>query len=362
MNGGHASRSFLGLAPRDLSSARIIATRPGAHFARDVKVLLETRTRQRERYNHLQYPETGGLGLTWLAPWPEGEQLQLQQLDIWFIEVCRRIRLKFDDAGFAAWRGKSNASRIKADHLKGVLGDPWAPVHKVENKCFTPANQGFDYRVLINLLLSGDWESPVLAHPASFESESDQQILIAQSLVRGQNKTEGFKSRLLPIGGRIMRLFGLDPQREKLHKLAQDQLAEIKFFGDAISYALQLYAAKGNKEELAEKLKSQKSREKLYALAAKARAQLDLGADKIFFEHLWTRFEVQDQSAERLRFAKALHQKADVIFEASLPSIPCASIFRPRAEARARSAFRNAIWKHFPELFAKEQLEETVHA
>jgi CRISPR system Cascade subunit CasA len=325
-------------------------------------VLLETRSEQRERYSHLQYPETGGLGLTWLAPWPEGEQLQLQQLDLWFIEVCRRIRLNIYETGFTARRGKSNAARIKADHLKGVLGDPWMPIHKVENKSFTLGKQGFNHRTLTDLLLSGAWELPVLARPASFDGNSDQQILFAQSLVRGQNKTEGFKSRLLPIGGKIMRMLSLEAQREKLHKLAQDQLAEIKFFGDAISYTLQLYAAKGNKEELAEKLKSHKSREKLYAFTTEARAQLDWEADQIFFDHLWARFETQDRGAERTCFAKVLHQKAEAIFEAALPSIPCSSIFRPRAEARARSAFRSAIWKHFPELFATEQLEETAHA
>jgi hypothetical protein len=51
-----------------------------------------------------------------------------------------------------------------------------------------------------------------------------------------------------------------------------------------------------------------------------------------------------------------------MIFEAALPSVPCAAIFRPRAEARAHSAFRAVVRKHFPELFAKEELEEAAHA
>jgi CRISPR system Cascade subunit CasA len=113
------------------------AVRPGAHFRRDVHVLLQTRTAQLERYGYLGYRETSQLGLTWVAKWPEGEQLQLNEIDIWFIEVCRRVRLQANPDGLTGWKGNSKATRISAKHLNGALGDPWAPVHKTDNKSFT---------------------------------------------------------------------------------------------------------------------------------------------------------------------------------------------------------------------------------
>lgn len=358
MNGGSSSRPFLGLAPRDLSARRTVAVRPGAHFLRDVRVLLETRAAQLERWSHLNYPESGALALTWLVPWPEDEQLQLGQLDIWFIEVCRRIRLSEGPYGLTGWRGISKATRINAKYVNGAVGDPWAPTHTTDNKSFTLGDGDFDYQKLTELLLSGDWERPILACPASFERDSDEQVLIAEALARGNSKTEGFKSRLVPIGGKISRMLSLETQREKLHAIAQNQAGEIAHLKKALSVALALVAARGDSEKL---------KKEHYAFAAQAQAQLEREADAIFFPHLWARFEAEDHGIDavaekRKAFAEKLYSKASMIFEAALPSIPCAAILRPRAEARARSAFRAVVRKHFPELFAKEELEEAAYA
>ena len=48
--------------------------------------------------------------------------------------------------------------------MNGALGDPFAPVIKDGAKSFTLAGRDFDYRTLTDLLLSGDWTLPVLAH------------------------------------------------------------------------------------------------------------------------------------------------------------------------------------------------------
>ncbi len=247
MNGGSSSRPFLGLAPRDGLSSRATAIRPGAHLKRDMSVLLQTRTAQLERYSHLGYPETGGLGLVWLAPWREGEQLQLSELDIWFIEVCRRLRLCAKPDGLTGWKGISKATRINAKHLSGALGDPWAPVHRTENKSFTLADNDFDYRKLTDLLLSGTWEIPLLARPASSERDSDGQVLIA----------------------------------EALHKLAQEQIDDVLVFDRAIRGALAVTAARGDAEA---------RKKEHYASAAEACAKFDRAVDGIFFGHLWARF------------------------------------------------------------------------
>ena len=149
MNGGSSSRTMLTLAPLPADMPKVVTPRPGARFRRDVAVLLETRETELRSHDHLAYPEeTGGLGLTWLAPWPEGNQLQLSELDIWFIEVCRRIRLQRAGETLIGRKGTSKATRINAKHLKGALGDPFAPVHKTEHKSLTLGGREFDYRLL----------------------------------------------------------------------------------------------------------------------------------------------------------------------------------------------------------------------
>ena len=361
MNGGSSSRPLLALAPLPAQAGKAMTPRPGAWFRRDLAVLLETRASELRAHAHLGYPETGGIGLTWLAPWPEREQLRVDRLDIWFIEVCRRIRLAHSGDGpcgdrLSGWKGTSKATRIDAKHLNGALGDPFAPIHKAEGKSFTLAGRDFDYRTLTQLILSGDWIVPLLARPASFEREDDRLVLVAQALARGNSKTEGFKSRILPLGGTVSRALGA--RREELHALAQAQMTTIATFDKVLGHALALAAANGERDAV---------KKEHFAHARDGRSRFDRAADALFFPHLWDRFEAQERGdaalqAEQERFAKALFDKVQPIFEAALPAIPCASFYRYRAEARARRVFIGTIRGQFPELFPKPDREESEHA
>jgi CRISPR system Cascade subunit CasA len=110
--------------------------------------------------------------------------------------------------------------------------------------------------------------------------------------------------------------------------------------------------------------KSKSKRGRLYERTKEARARFDRTADSIFFEHLWRRFEAQEVDHEALKaeekaFAQELFSQAQSIFAAALPSIPCARLYRPRAEARARTRFFQNVRREFPELFPKPVVEET---
>ncbi|MBF0185571.1 MAG: CRISPR-associated protein Cse1 [Magnetococcales bacterium] len=345
MNGGSSSRSLLSLAPMPAATNhRGLSPRAGAWFRRDVRVLLARRDDLLE-HSPLDYRTDQGLGLTWLAPWPEGTQLQLAELDIWFIEVCRRVRLVHDAGRIQARKGTSKETRIQAKHLKGALGDPYAPVHKTDNKSFTLSGGDFDYRTVTELFLSGNWVLPLLAEPASFERNGESLVLVASALARGNSKTEGFKSRVIPIGGKISRALG--PKRAELHQLAQAQMNTIEGFDKVLRDALVLVAANGDRNKI---------KKELYSFTNTARSHLDRYADTIFFERLWARFEAQEQGEEVLHaeeedFARLLWERTRSIFDEYLPSMPCAGLFRHRAEARAHHRLHSALRKLHPGLF-----------
>ena len=357
MNGGSSSRPMLGLAPLPWVHSKVSTPRPGAWFGRDVAILLATREAVLQDYSYLGYATTSGLGLTWLAPWSEVQQLAFGDLDIWFIEACRRIRLSMNSGHIVAMRGTSKAARIAAKHVNGAVGDPWAPIDRIENKSLTLSEGSFDYGMLVKLLLSGDYSLPVLARPSESEGSAETLALIAQALSRGNSKTFGFKSRILPIGGKISRALSLGPKREALHELAKQQMEEIKKFDKSLRNGLVLVASGG-------RIEKDKIRKEHYELTKEARSRFDRAADTIFFEFLWRRFEAQEtgleaSQVEERSFIQELYSKALSIFESALPSVPCVRLYRPRAEARARARFYQSIRNEFPELFQKPVIVET---
>ena len=210
MNGGSSSRPMLGLVP---GRKRDVSVDPSAWWARDVRRLIKARAAEGNGIGTV-----GGPALLWCLDWPGGQQLDLRNLDPWFIEICRRVRLVGADGGISARRTTSKSARIDAKVRKGNLGDPWAPVHMTEGKSLTISGGDFDYKRLCELLFSGNWKVPLLAQPES--SETGDMLLVAEALSRGNSKTEGFKSRVVPVPGRVIPLafIGKPPQLFPKHR------------------------------------------------------------------------------------------------------------------------------------------------
>ena len=336
MNGGSSSRPMLGLAP---ATEHETTLDPAAWWARDVTRLLVLRVAGNDK----GLGTAGGPALLWCLPWPEGEQLDLRTLDPWFIEVCRRIRLSGSSV-ISGRRSISKATRIAAKQFNGSVGDPWAPVHKTEGKSFTLSGGDFDYRRLYSLLFSGEWNVPTLA--TADTSAPENMLLVAEALSRGNVKTEGFKSRVLPIPPRARRMLSSPTAAT----LSRDQMKEIAKFEKALRTALALVAARGDRDLL---------KKDHYIFARSAQTRFNREVDRLFFPSLWQRVEAAADPAAsqhvRAAFLRQLHRAAQNEFNTALPTIPCTSIHRPRAEARARRRFRNSVWREYPELFIKEE-------
>jgi CRISPR system Cascade subunit CasA len=355
MNGGSSSRSLVGLAPLSSSSKACTTPRCGAWFLRDLRVLLQTRERVLAEHASLGYKPEDGISLVWTENWPEKHQIALASLDVWFVEACRRVRLSRKAGGYFAHSGSSEATRIDAKAFKGVIGDPWSPVHRVEAKSLTLGEGAFDYRKLTDLLFSGEWKLPLLAEPAAFEKGTATMALVCMALGRGNCKTDGFKERCIPLGGRVARSLG--PRRHELHELAKEQIKEISEVDKALAYALALAASGGDRDKI---------KKDTYKLTTAPRGRFDAFADEVFFESLWARFEAQEVGAEAVdavkgAFVSQLITRARKLLVDALPGLPCTPLYRPRATARARDAFEWQLTKCF-EFSGKTVTTETTHA
>ncbi len=339
MNGGSSSRPMLGLTPaRDGD----LSLDPSAWWARDVGRLVTARKSGKPGL----VGRVGGPALLWCFDWPEGHQLDFRELDPWFVEVCRRVRLMNTKGAVSAQRSTSKTARIDAKAFKGNVGDPWAPVHKTEEKSLTLGGGDFDYKRLCELMFSGDWAVPLLAQHGG--DETGDMLLVAEALSRGNSKTEGFKSRVVQVPGKVVRFFST----ETAASLSKAQLVEITGFDAALRYAIALAAAGGDRDGV---------KRDHFKRAAPASKRFDRTADRLFFPSLWRRVEARaltDPDAEetaKIQFLKDLFEAATAELESALPAIPCPTIQRPRAEARAWRAFGSRVGKEYPVLFEKKE-------
>lgn len=319
MNGGSSSRVLLGLAPARGTAAQID---PSAWWSRDVASLLDGRT------------EFAGKALIWQEPWPEGQSLDLSALDPLFIEVCRRIRLRTVDGRIEASRSTSKSARIAGKEAKGNLGDPWAAVHLSEGKSLTLGDQDWTHELLFRLLYKKppEWAVPALALRQAHEARGPM-LLVAEAFARGNSKTDGFKSRVVPVPMAVVRdLFGEKPQA-----IAPALLADIAAVDLALRNGLATVAAGGARDKVAKPH---------YARSQQAREALRQYADQLFFPQLWARITATSDAELapiRAAFLERLARFALEEFVRALPGIPCAALMRPRAEARGRHALEYGL-------------------
>lgn len=329
MSSSYSSRMMFGLAP-----ALVGTFAPNISRWWEKDTLLAVQLRREGNLNAVGHE--GGPALLWCLTWEKGACLDITKLDPWFIEVARRVRLHDIPAGtIEAKRVGSDAQRIdksQTDQLKGAIGDLWSPIATNGSGCFNIAQKNLDYSTISSLLDSSEWEIPPLGKPTGFVAEL---LLVVEGIGGGQTKTFGFKSRIIPIPAKARSLFGT----ETVATLAKTQVTEIHHFDEALRNALARLAADG--AMLQDLNLDRKLLAKNYPRTTDARARFDRAADRLFFPSLWDRLAESNTGSDAgyYRFIKALHKAAQFELEADMPGIPCATLYRPRAEARARRAY-----------------------
>ena len=332
MNGGLGSRAALSLTP---------STRPGAHLRRDIIGLSE-----KHASLLAGYPMTeDGVALLWMLPWDgtKSESLLLNQLNPYYIEVCRRIRLRVNaDGHLHGLRTSSKAARIEAKNLKGITGDPWMPINRKESKALTLANGGFTYKRVTEYLTSANWDPPALLRPTRSEQDSAAPtLLLARALVRGQGKTEGYYERIIPISHKAKRALMRRDSMNDLGSIAQARIENIGTLQRILSHAIQVFAARGDSGNVSAEHRS---------LARPWLNRLDGYVDARFFADLQTEFESDDTAnRNRIRHEWLLNNEDGVVNRArsvlqdAIEALPCPAIHRYRARANAESLFEGRI-------------------
>ena len=332
MNGGLGSRAAFSLTP---------STRPGVHLRRDLKGLSE-------RYESLlaDYPMNDfGVALLWTLPWDgtKSEALLPNRLHPYYIEICRRIRLRAGAGGeIYGLRTSSKAARVEAKGLNGITGDPWMPINRKESKALTLASGGFTYRRVTEYLTAANWEQPALLQPIrSEQDETAPTLLLARALVRGQGKTEGYYERTIPISHKAKRALMRRESMDELGRIAQSRIENVGTVQRILSHAIQVFAARGDSRSLSAEHR---------ALARPWLNRLDGFVDARFFEDLQTEFE-SDDTDERSRIRKAwlldeersVVNRARRILQEAMEALPCPAVHRYRARANAESLFEGRI-------------------
>ncbi|TPW35998.1 hypothetical protein [Oecophyllibacter saccharovorans] len=337
MNGGLSSRPFFGYSP--------LSGRPGAHLKRDLELMLDKRAEQLEIYEGFYASKIDGplgKGLLWLEPWDGKKGLSFNELDLWFIDLCRRVRLIQTPSGaLEALEATADATRItRAKETKGDTGDFWAPLKRTatEIKSFSPNFQGFSTPKICEILFNIDvkketsWKIPPSL--TNLESDGDSTLLLRLSaLTRGQGKTEGYHERIIPLPAPVYEGIS-DTGNRALGVKAQQQLLDLKCLENALGTACAQMAPSresDKKEKITavnpyrERLRS-KSDEKFFIILGQ-RCKKPEHENKIYLDWLLT----------------LVDYTANTLLPEAMAAIRCPASRRLKAQVKAEKAFWNIL-------------------
>lgn len=338
----YGSRSAVGIAPKGLW---------GAHVRRDIRRLSEVR--QSICDDNPIYKENGGLGLLWLSPWDGTEQLKFGQLDPYYIEVCRRIRLVRKDDKIRALRCTTEELRIDCQFaMQGktfnrATGDPWAPVVKTGGVplVFKLNSRGFSYDVVAKIL-DGAQYAPA---PMQFPTLSDGQeglTLVMSGIANGQGGTEGSHSRAIPLPPKIVPM--LQTRRDRLAELSNvrvDQAGQLK---NQVLKAALLCLFQNAPKKIDPKHKAS------LAKSAAHLSVLDRTIDRTFFEDLFDELAAEnpdDANKARNAWLRRMKVHAGDILATAEAGSPLSLVRRYQTRAAAESVLDGAFRRVFPEVF-----------
>ncbi|BCX82601.1 CRISPR system Cascade subunit CasA [Methylomarinovum caldicuralii] len=336
MNGGFGNRSIVELVHRHT---------PGGRW-QDAVIRL-----QAHRANVLQGEwgyDPEGLALVWLEPWDGRQMLELSRLDPFYVEICRRVRLRGEENTIIhAESVPSEKNRIAAEKLKGVVGDAWLPVDlsddKAGVKALTVSPQGLTPDLLRRLVFEDDLELTVLQRP--LPGRKGPVWLSVSVLVRGQGTTDGFRERRILIPAEVRpRLFGPRERRDPLARLSR---TGIEYAGKMQSQVLKpaIFAfIEGAPEKL------QFDRDSAAAWWLRCQRRFDALWSGDYFPWLWDVPDPDQPEAALNQWVKRLCDHALTVLREAEQAMPQHDGRHYRSLVRAENTFFGALFRTFQQL------------
>ncbi|MEP6621971.1 MAG: type I-E CRISPR-associated protein Cse1/CasA [bacterium] len=343
MNGGFASRPGIGIAP---------AGGVGRRFSRDARRLATRRSQLLEEYD--AYPSQGGRSLLWLYPWDGAGSMSISALDVFYIEVCRRIRLRADaTGGLSAFSKGTSAARIDAKALKGRTGDGWTPLMDdgaAQRKALTIDTGSFGYKRFASLVFprSSDATSPVRAPLQAIapDDDADGLSVLARGVVRGQGKTEGYHERRIAISA-SMRRFLVERPSDLGAAVAMQRVEDAGTLARKVLYPAALQVFTGAPLEGERKRDDDAAKKR----AGRVLDAFDRYVDRSFFIALTDELAVLEnqEAADRVRslWLMRLMGAARDLLEQCARAAPSAAMRTYRTRARSRDVLEYAFRRYF---------------
>lgn len=343
MNTGYGNRPGLGIEP---------GPEPGRRFLRDLRRMPALRAAILRTH---EYRAAGGLALVWLRPWDGAGSIQPRELDPFYIEICRRVRLVADTAGrLSALTAGSTAARIEAKAAKGFTGDPWTPVvtDKDGPKALTVNADGFSYRRLVPLLFPKPGTDAVRKAPLQDPDAADAPeglAILARALVRGQGKTEGFHERRVPVSATMRRGFGSPAVSDAMAACAHSRVEDAARFARQVLYpaVLSVFTGAPRTDQNERKRDDDTAKNRVRRLCDR----FDGRVDETFFDALDEELAVLGDAdachAVRGRWLLHLRDLGRETLDQALDAAPQSAARGWRVRVQALGLFDGCFRKHF---------------
>jgi CRISPR system Cascade subunit CasA len=278
--------------------------------------------------------------LLWCVAWNGTEPpLDLAELDPWFIECSRRIRLVQDAGGRLLARVKpTKAARVAADEYKGNLADPWIPINRENESAAYNARPA--YHTIASVLFDeGKWIKPLLL---KWEPSIDQAPVIAHFdvLVRGQGRTKGYFEPMVRVEEKDFDLFTTDAGRDRLAELSRTMIENVGTVRKIVRSALLalLQGAPIRNGQLQIDYQDQTTGR----WAEEFWKGADREVDGVFFGHLFAR--AADEAAGRLAWFRFLEELAWRTFKQAVDATPLSGARAARAVAVAENLLEGQFY------------------
>ncbi|KAA3652186.1 MAG: type I-E CRISPR-associated protein Cse1/CasA [Proteobacteria bacterium] len=334
MNSGYGNRPAVGVSPPGAA---------GARWRRDLRAVLDGRSGMAADFG---LREAGGTSLLWVVPWDGTTSLRFAELDPFYIEICRRVRLESEEGNrVRAYDSTSKAKRVSVgEEQKGKTGDPWVPINLEEDKALNLPAGGFDYSLCVDILWGGKFRR-TLSQTLRPDDLSSGNSFLAQGLVRGNGKTEGYHERRIPLTKKTIGFLS-SGQTDLPAKIAKARVEDVATMRRSVLRTALFCLLEAGTEKIDFERRTAKQQIEPFIQA------FERSEDARFFDDLNREIEADDPVAERLAWQVGLAERAEAVLRSAFAIGPQCGERRYRARSRALSYFHGALRgdKHFPTL------------